>query len=268
MLKGINGLPYGDLSSFLDYEEFKLLEPEINAGIAKCKDAVAIEGAFFKYPAHEKSSYKKYHKSLLEALDEYNNDTSPKHTLIKLWEDEKGKKLQSTNKFIRYLKSKHGAYDPMYSIHLAESPWFIDCVAEDIIYWNHQAMQHFPKTIEWIHSKILGTIFKSITGMISIMFIEQDGIPNEHRDGGQNKDHVSLRIEDELPEQMIHLRNPARGFYLFDPDTKDKVFINTWACVFNTNDWHSTQRTTYPAWSLRIDGEYTDQVKEALGWPT
>lgn len=267
MIHGISDAPYCDLSKFLDYSEFLALIPEISAGIARCKDTLAIEGAFFKYPEHPNSSYKKTFTTLLDAFEQYNINDEPKSSLIQQWYSEKDNKLQAKNKFIRYLKSAYRGYDPMYSIHLAPAPWFEDCVAKDIIHWNYEAMKYFPKTLEWINNRVVGSVFSKITGMISIMYLEADGIPNEHRDGGQNAEHVNKRTSVKPTEQLLHLRTPNRGFYIFDPDTRDKIYVNAWACAFNTNDWHSTQRTLYPAWSLRIDGEYTDEVKKDIQWP-
>lgn len=268
MIHGISGAAYCDLSKYLDYTEFRSLIPEISAGISRCKDTIAIEGAFFKYPEHPNTSYKKTFTTLLDAIEQYKHNSDKSSKFVQHWYDEKDKKLQAKNNFIRYLKSAYRAYDPMYSIHIAEAPWFKDCIAEDIIQWNYEAAKHFPKTLEWINNRVVGQVFSRITGMISIMYLEADGIPNEHRDGGQNSEHINRRESVKPVEQLLHLRTQNRGFYIFDPDTRDKIYVNTWACAFNTNDWHSTQRVLYPSWSLRIDGEYTDKVKKEIKWPT
>ena len=267
MIRGIGNNPYGDLSKFLDYTEFEALYPEIAAGIAVCKHTIAIEGNYFKYDIHDQSSFKSTSISPLSSYEKLKNDSaSLKNDKIKTWVENKGKTLKDTNTLTRLLKSKYRAYDPTWLIHLTEAPWFEDCIAEDVIYWNHQAMKLFPETIKWVNDKVSGNIFEEgIVKMIAIVYLENDGIPVEHRDGSHNKDNVSTREECAPADQMIHLRNPQRGFYIFDPDTRAKVFIDTWASVFNTNDWHSTYRSLYPSWSLRIDGQFTQKVKDHLG---
>lgn len=264
MIQGIGNKPYGDLSPFLNYQDFESLYPEINAGMAVCKYTIAIEGTYFKYDTHPKSSFKHTTTSLLSAYEELKKDSNIGDK-ARQWLDTKGETLQDTNKLTRYLKSKYRACDPVWLIHLAETPWFEDCVAKDIIKWNHEAVKFFPQTIKWINEKVLDNIFERDTiKMISIIYLENNAMPIEHQDGSHNKDNVATRSEFDPADQMLHLRNPVRGFYIFDPDTKEKIFIDSWACVFNTNDWHSTYRSIYPSWSLRIDGQFTQKVKDYL----
>ena len=259
--------PFVDLSQFLDYSGFEALFPEINAGIAIGKDYYAIEGTFFKYFSHEKTSFAPCSRSLFTSYNEYKNDeTVPINSLVREWEKEKGKNLHITNKLARYLKLKYGAYEAKWAIPLTEAPWLSN-ISEDMVYWNNIAIKLFPKTIKWVQDNIVNNIVKEGTlKNIMLTYVENDGIPDEHQDGKHNHEQKFTMNVDNLgpPEQVLHMRNPERGFYIFDPDTKNKYFFDSWACTFNTRDWHSSMRTLYPSWSIRIDGEFTDKVKEVV----
>jgi hypothetical protein len=261
LVEGIDGKTFVDFSSFVNYEDFKQVEPEIMAGIAKCKFTNAIEGAWIHTVERAESSYRRYYKNILEAYEEFKADTIPLDSPVHKWITERDTSLDSKNKLTRYLKSKYGAYDTYWMMHLVEMEYFD--VPSDISDHQRAIMQHFPKTTEWINTKLLGNIFETVE-KITILYLENDGIPHEHFDGHFD-DNMALALRSPYPNNdFVHFRNPRRGFYVFDPSTKNKIFTNSWAVQWNTNDCHSSSRNLYPDWSIRVDGKFSDKVKEWL----
>jgi hypothetical protein len=261
IIQGLDGKPFIDFSSLLSYDDFKNLEPEIMAGIAKCKTTDAIEGAWIHTVERAESTYRRHYKNILEAYEEFKADNVPADSLVHTWIANRETSLDDKNKFTRYLKSKYGAYDTYWMMHLVEQDYFD--VPTDINERQRAIMAHFPKTKEWIEQTLVGTIFDSID-TATILYLENDGIPHEHFDG-HFADDMSLSLRNPYPlNEFVHFRNPRRGFYVFDPSTKNKIFENSWAIQWNTDDWHSSSRSLYPDWSLRVDGKFTAKVKEWL----
>lgn len=53
---------------------------------------------------------------------------------------------------------------------------------------------------------------------------------------------------------------------LFDPDTNEKHYSNTRACVFDSNNVHASEgHPLHTAWSLRIDGAFNKEWAERAG---
>jgi len=264
MIEGINGKPYFDFASYFDYEDFKKLEPEITAGIARCKSKYAIESGWRIYNPN-KTTQKIGHKMVLESFDEFTKDTNvPANSLAHTWAANVDSNLIAKNKMTRYLKSKYGAYDHYWSLQIVENEEYSD-TPEDIITWERKLMEFFPKTREFIYTNLFGKFFKKITAA-NILYIDNDGIPFEHHDA-QVIDGKIVQPPGELEYHFIHFRNPRRGFYLLDTDTKSKVQLNTWAALWDTRNYHCSTRSIYSDWSLRVDGEFTDEIKNVLNQP-
>jgi hypothetical protein len=245
-----------DMSSFVNYEDFKNIEPEIMAGIAKCKFSYAIEGGWGIYNP-KKTIQPRFHKSITEAYTEFKSNDAIPISPVAEWDANKNISLEYKNKMTRYLKSKYGAVDSYWSFQIEENLEYTD-VPADILEWERKLMAYFPKTREWVRS-LLGPVFKTIKAA-NILYIENNGIPYEHHDGNEERAFDG----DTSVYEFIHFRNPRRGFYILDELTNDKIHAESWAVLWDVRNYHSSTQSIYPDWSLRVDGEFTDAVRDKL----
>jgi fermentation-respiration switch protein FrsA (DUF1100 family) len=77
-----------------------------------------------------------------------------------------------------------------------------------------------------------------------------------------HRDHDSI----ELCHEFIWLRtNRDKPFYVLDPATAEKSYIAGYAAWFDTvNQYHGADTTGELAWSIRIDGRFTDAFRAMM----
>jgi hypothetical protein len=263
-MKGIKGQPFIDMSKFVDLEKFKSLQPDILAGIAESKH-LAFEGIWCKIETHPNSTNPQDWKSIPDGLKEFLNDASiSEDSDVKKWYNDLGN-VSSRNKVSRFLKSKYGVYDPIFTFYLTTNVNYGGETMPEADMPN--IADYFPSVMEWANS-LVGTVFTKITQIV-IVYVEEDSKTLEHQDVAPNDD-LTIPLDkvhhdiNQTPE-FIHMRfDTSRPFYVFDPEIKNKHFTNSWACWFNSKDWHSIGRSMGPNWSLRFDGPFTDAVKKEL----
>ena len=260
MIKGILNKPYFDLESYLDMKTFDRLQPEIIRGFAEARE-FAKEGTWMK-PGFEfkDMSYTHNWKPVYQAMEEFmalSDDDPIKQGGIDLFKDIKNYKQR--NKFTRYIKMALGAYDPyIYYFLWEEGSWDNRTAARKL---TEEAV-YFPNVVKWIEKMVENDIFESI-GRVIFFHCESDGIPFEHRDfdgtKGNNQTYTSHRNE------FIHIRpNTKKAFYIWDPETKNKVYLNTRAAWWNDQDWHGGERIIEQSYGLRIDGKFSDSFRKKL----
>jgi len=260
MIKGINNSPYIDMSPYLNMSQFDLLQPEIIRGFAEARE-FAKEGTWMTPGfTFEDMSYRLNWKPIYEAMNEFlalPDDNPIKIAGMPLYKDFSDYKQR--NKFTRFLKMAMGAYDPyIYYFLWAEGSWD-DRTAQRTL---TDEAQHFPDTVKWVESLITNNIFEHI-GRVIFFHCEADGIPFEHRDlDARNGINVAMPHRNEF----IHVRpNTKKAFYLWDPEQKDKTYLNTRAAWWNDQDWHGGERIMEQSYSLRIDGKFTEEFRTKLG---
>jgi len=65
--------------------------------------------------------------------------------------------------------------------------------------------------------------------------------------------------------EFIHIRpNTKKAFYIWDPEHKNKIYLNTRAAWWNDNDWHGGEKIMEQSYSLRIDGKFTEDFRKKL----
>lgn len=260
MLLGINGQPYFDMSSYLDMQEFDRLQPEIYRGFAEARE-FAKEGTWMKPGFTFKDmSYQLYWKPIYQAMDEFMElpvDDPVYKNGIELYKDFKNYKQR--NKFTRYLKMAMGAYDPYIYYFLWEEGSWDDRTAPRKL---TEEAQHFPNVVKWVESLIDKDIFEHI-GRVIFFHCDHGGVPFEHRDLDAKNG-----MDQTFPHrnEFIHIRpNTKKAFYLWDPETKNKTYINSRAAWWNDQDWHGGEVIMEQSYSLRIDGKFTDKFRQQLG---
>jgi len=247
------------MEPYLDMETFSRLQPEIIRGFADARE-FAKEGTWMKPGfTFDNMSYTPNWKPIYQAMDEFME--LPKDDPIylggiDLFKDFKNYKQR--NKFTRYLKMAMGAYDPYIYYFLWEEGSWDDRTAPRKL---TEEAAYFPNTVKWVES-LIGTVFEDI-GRVIFFHCEADGIPFEHRDldakNGMNKTFPHRN-------EFIHIRpNTKKAFYLWDPELKNKTYLNTRAAWWNDQDWHGGEKIMEQSYSLRIDGKFTEEFRKTLG---
>jgi hypothetical protein len=256
---GINKQSYFDMAPFLDMETFDYLQPEILTGFALARE-FAKEGTWMSPGfTFEDMSYVPHWKPIYQAMNEFMalTDSPLKQAGMKLMPKD-FKNFQERNIFTRYLKMAMGAYDPYIYYYLWEEGSWDDRTAPRKL---TPEAAYFPETVKWVES-LVGTVFEEI-GRVIFFHCEADGIPFEHRDldakNGMNQTFPHRN-------EFIHIRpNTKKAFYLWDPETKNKTYLNTRAAWWNDQDWHGGERIMEQSYSLRIDGKFTKEFRKTLG---
>lgn len=260
MIKGINGNAYYDMSHYIDMAAFDQMQPEILSGFAVARQ-FAKEGTWMAPGfTFEQMSYRLHWKPIYAAMQEFMAlpDTDPVKQAGLLLMPKDFKNFQERNTFTRYLKMAMGAYDPYIYYYLWEEGSWDDRTAPRKL---TQEAAHFPSVVKWVES-LVGTVFEDI-GRVIFFHCEADGIPFEHRDLDAKN---GVNVVKPHRNEFIHIRpNTKKAFYLWDPESKDKTYLNTRAAWWNDVDWHGGERIMEQSYSLRIDGKFTPEFRKKLG---
>jgi hypothetical protein len=241
-------------------KQFDLLQPEIIRGFAEARE-YAKEGTWMKPGfTFEQMSYRHNWKPIYEAMEEFMrlpDDDPIKLGGIDLFRDFKDYKVR--NRFTRYLKMAMGAYDPYIYYFLWEEGSWDDRTTQRKL---TEEAKYFPNTVKWVEQLISDNIFEHI-GRVIFFHCEHDGIPFEHRDLDAKN---GINNPGPHRNEFIHIRpNTKKAFYLWDPERKDKTYLNTRAAWWNDNDWHGGEKIMEQSYSLRIDGKFTEEFRTKLG---
>lgn len=258
-LIGINNQPYIDMAPYLDMDQFNNLQPEIIRGFAEARE-FAKEGTWMAPGfTFEDMSYRHNWKPIYEAMAEFlslPDDNPLKIAGMPLYKDFNDYKQR--NKFTRYLKMAMGAYDPYIYYFLWEEGSWDDRTSQRKL---TEEAQYFPETVKWVEELITNNIFEHI-GRVIFFHCDHDGIPFEHRDLDAKN---GINNPGPHRNEFIHIRpNTKKAFYLWDPESKDKTYLNTKAAWWNDNDWHGGEKIMEQSYSLRIDGKFTEEFRTIL----
>ena len=262
MIRGINNIPYLNLESYIDMQTFEELQPEILTGFALARND-AKEGTWME-PGFEQStgSYNWHWKPIHQGIKDFfkMDDSDPvKIQGLKLYNEIKDHKTR--NIFTRYMKMVTGAYDPYIYYFLWEEGSWDDRTAPRKL--TPEAI-HFPNTVKWIEKMIEDNIFEHI-GRVIFFHCEADGVPFEHRDADAKNKILKEGEYTPHKNEFIHIRpNTKKAFYIWDPEKKNKIYLNTRAAWWNDQDWHGGERIVEQSYSLRIDGKFTESFREKL----
>tara|TARA_R110000868_G_scaffold7081_1_gene38785 strand:+ start:1955 stop:2761 length:807 start_codon:yes stop_codon:yes gene_type:complete len=261
MMQGINNQPYYDLEQYLDMKKFDEMQAEIYKGFALARP-YAKEGTWMTPGfSFKDASYQIHWKPIYKAIEEYlalPDDDPIKQGGWELWCNVP-KGHAERNLFTRYLKMAMGAYDPyVYYFLWEEGSWDDRTAARNLT----EEAAYFPSVVKWVESLIDDNIFEHI-GRVIFFHCEADGIPFEHRDLDA-KNGVDVIVPHK--NEFIHIRpNTKKAFYLWDPETKNKTYLNTRAAWWNDTDWHGGERIMEQSYGLRIDGKFTEEFRKKLG---
>jgi len=233
----INDKLYIDLAPYVDVSVFDSLHPEISRGIATARD-LAIQGLHTINEGTIRPDAQGINvKPLYEAYSYWQSlpDTDP----IKI----AGQGLDY-NQLTTYLKYALGAYDSytLYTIVKENS--------------KTEFKSHFPNLTNWVLDFLSNNQMQHIHSAI-LMVLDSSGIPWEHQDPEPS-------WEGEIAE-FIHIKTDLdRPFYMVDPNTNQRVYINTRVAWWDETDWHGGEPINKPTYTLRITGTFTEEFRQQL----
>ena len=253
MLRGINGNPYLDLEKYIDIKSFDDIQTDIHKGFALSKH-LAVTGCLevptdmFNENSHG-LDWKPLSKAYVEFLQLA--DTDPVKITGQQIMQEHGH-----NEFVTYLKYALGGYD-LYTFYVLwdfKEGWRQDPTVRELT----DISEYFPSLVKWIDNLKDTGIFSHM-GRASFFVLESGGVSFEHRDPS---------VDPEFPEvtsEFIHIRpDMSRPFYVRDPDTLEKTYIETRVGYWNDQDWHGGEQIMKPTYGLRIDGVFTEEFRNRI----
>jgi hypothetical protein len=264
MIRGIDSKPYINLDPYLDIEGFRKLHPEIARGFALARD-YAKEGTWTK-PGFEwkDCSYIMNWKPIHTAVEEYL--ALPTDHPIRVVGDEIYNKnlsdYRNRNIFTRYLKLTMNANDPyMYYFLWNEGNWN----ERNAERRETEESAYFPGVVKWVEN-LQNTGIIDCIGRVIFFHCDHNGRAFEHRDldakNGIFDDHQYTNHNNEF----IHIRyRTKRGFYIWDPSTENKFYINANAAFWNDQDWHGGEESKEIEYGLRIDCKFSQEFRKTLG---
>lgn len=263
MIKGIGGKPYINLDPHLPVSEFINLHPAIAKGFALARN-YAKEGTWMAPGFDWKdSSYIMDWKPIYKAWDEY--QALPDNHPIKI----EGNKILPTNfsdykqrnTFTRYLKTTMGANDPyIYYFLWNEGDW----KERNAKRQKTEESKFFPGVVDWVESLQTNGIIDRI-GRVIFFHCDHNGRAFEHRDLDAKNGLFENNYYTPHNNEFIHIRyRTKRGFYIWDPDTQNKHYINSHAAFWNDQDWHGGEESVEQEYGLRIDCKFTSEFRKIL----
>lgn len=263
MIRGIGGKPYIDIEPFIDIKGFRSLHPEICKGFALARE-YAKEGTWLIPGIDQRdASYVINWKPIYQAFAEY--QALPEDHPIKIHGADifptNFKDYKQRNIFTRYLKATLDAYDPYVYYFLWEEGEWDDRGDKKM---KTAESKFFPGLTSWVESLVATNVFSQI-GRVICFLCDHDGTPFEHRDL-QSKNGIFKSNEyTNHRNEFIHLRyRTKRGFYIWDPEEKNKIYLNTHAAFWNDQDWHGGEIVKTQEYGIRIDGVFTDEFRKKL----
>lgn len=262
MIRGIDKKPYINLDPYLDIEGFRNLHPEICKGFAQARD-YAKEGTWmspgFKL---EDMSYIVNWKPIYQAFSEYQS-LSDSHPIKQVGQEvfpTDFKDYRQRNLFTRYLKTSLGANDPyIYYFLWEEGDWDYRNAERE----PTEEQKYFPNVVKWVENLVSEGIINRI-GRVIFFLCDHNGHAFEHRDlDGKNGDSQGYSPHN---NEFIHIRyRTKRGFYIWDPELENKIYINSNSAFWNDQDWHGGENSKEQEYGLRIDCTFTPEFRKILG---
>lgn len=239
----LNGLPYINLEPHIDLRSFDRLLPEIYKGMTLASDLL-IAGNHEIHPGsiNPKAQGLEF-TPLYESYKTWNNLSHDDPLKLA------GNDLDY-NQLTTYLKYAFGGYDLYSRLVLFEN-----CDQEIKL---EKCSDYFPGLIDWIlNLKSLG-IFSSISGA-TIFVLDAGGIPFEHCDPIKTPEEAS-----QIP-QFIHIKTDLdRPFYVKNPLTKEKCYLDTRVAWWDERDWHGGDPINRVTFTFRIDGCFSNEFKNKV----
>jgi len=240
MIRGIGTKPYIDLDPYLDIKGFKNLHPEIAKGyIVNWKPIYSAVEEYLALP--------ETHPIRVTGDPMYFTDL---------------KDFRNRNIFTRYLKTVMGANDPYTYYFLWDQGDWNERNAER---QKTEESKYFPGVVKWVENLQQSGIIDRI-GRVIFFHCDHNGRAFEHRDLDARNGVLGDHQYTPHTNEFIHIRyRTKRGFYIWDPDTENKYYINANAAFWNDQDWHGGEESKEVEYGMRIDCKFSNSFRKKLG---
>ncbi|MDB2315618.1 hypothetical protein N9V27_01445 [bacterium] len=256
MIYKINGKPYVNLDNHIDIEGLNKLKIKLCKAFADswlglkvgCQVLPAVAGAGLNWPEENPG------EELSTALKRIAGDnTAPGHeqvheylatgkpsyalTFVKLVTEAQG---IGYNMFIKQPTTKDYA-DKHLAKNNKEGPFY----------------DNFKFFMDWVDEQ---NIFSEI-GRTLIFYNDQDQQCITHRD------HNPLnRVTDPDEFIWINMFMDRKAFFVEDKDSDTRHYIKSQVAWFDTANYHGSDTSPYSAFSIRVDGVFTDEFKKKINY--
>lgn len=115
--------------------------------------------------------------------------------------------------------------------------------------------ENFKFFMDWVDEQ---KIFSEV-GRTLIFYNDQDQKCITHRD------HSPInKVTDPDEFIWINMFMDRKAFFVEDKDANKKYYINSQVAWFDTANWHGSDSSAYSAFSIRVDGIFTDAFKKKI----
>lgn len=235
---GINNQTFVDFTHFTNDWDFKKIDDEICIGLS-LTDTTNIPMVSGEMPP--------------EILEQYNGRVFEGEYFWNLEEEEDKRiiKDMTINQRRKYLLFKNKIILPWYFISVLKPNKFAT-KSEDLYPWEDFVDLYMPYT----KNCLLKLPFKQIGRVVIYSSLPNIEVPC-HRDD----------VFDSHRDHHINL-NPGgyRPVYVYDSIRKNKIYLNQSykAYAYNVRDYHGVDGTNQFSYTIRVDGEYNDEVCNQL----
>lgn len=124
-----------------------------------------------------------------------------------------------------------------------------------------QDAERFPKTVKWTEKFIKNDIFEYI-GRVTICYQDHNGQSFERRCLEANN---STALAEPHRTEFLYVRpNVQQKYYIWDPKTEKKIYVNAVASWWNIQDWHGINSSTSQSYGVHISGKFTDKFRKNM----
>lgn len=158
-----------------------------------------------------------------------------------------------TRRQMLWLEKRHGVYFPWKAyVELIPNRYWGEKSSSQGKTWNRLARTFFPKTVAFVDR----LPFEGV-GRCNVMGLAANDHGTVHRDGWPD--------EQAAPDEFITLAPvPGKRLFIWDEDRRAAVSVEGRAVWFNDFDFHGVEPDPFFRYSIRVDGVFTHEFREAI----
>ena len=239
--------PFKYLDDYIDVSDWKKLHNEVSLGIAKAE----WNKKFVSSGVHKNWAEQEITTTFLDLVNRLEPDQL-----------ETFRSLTETDEKIKYLNALTYTPHPFWVIFLrynkrVEMTGVYNKATAKDCHWTENA-KHFPSLVKLIESMP----FESI-GRVMFFMTEANNLTVPHYDVLNDAQRAEKSHDDFI---WLSTKPNSKGVYVMDDETLEKVYPDpakhfVW---FNEMDYHGTDAVNHFSFSIRIDGKFKPEVREAL----
>lgn len=244
--------PIINLDPYIDHSQDEELHIEVCMGMSKV-DQYSLSMFWGALPPEERArfNYADSWSEMVRLLDQFDPTGVHRRCLEEIYDSSDSKELVLMRAY-KYCYFAMGAVMPWFFQVYLKFNYFKDKTT-NTGQWTRDAV-HFPKVIKYMESlpfKVLGRALFFTTYPGTGVTIHRDSYISEHKDHNIN----------------LFFSPGWRPSFIWDARTKQKTYLEQGArsYFFNNRDYHGVDPENRFRYTLRIDGEFTEEFQEQMG---